>query len=105
MVTNIINLKFHNLRFLVLKAGLISKTILFLDKMNNAMTIATYLHNLLLLKNCNQGKVLIRTYYSNLETKTQIDFIENFQNKDTRILIYTNTVGMNINIPNIIYVI
>lgn len=70
MITNITNLGFHDLRFLVSEAGLILKTMLFVDKMDNAMAIAAYLRNLLPQEDRNQGEVLIRTYYSNLETKT-----------------------------------
>ena len=102
MVTNITNPGFHNLRFLVSEAGLIPKTMLFVDKMDNAMAIAAYFRNLLLLEDRNQGEVLIRTYYSNLETKIWTDFMEDFRNRDTRILICTNAARMGINIPNVI---
>lgn len=78
MVTNITNSGFHDLRFLIPKAGLIPKTILFVDKMDNIIAIATYFRNLLPPEDSNQEEVLIRTYYSNLETKTQTDFIEDF---------------------------
>lgn len=105
MVTNITNPEFHDLRFLVLEASLIPKTILFVDIIDNAIAIAAYLHNLLPLEDHNQGEVLIRAYYSNLETKTQTNFIKDFQNRDTRILIYTNAVGMSVNIFNIICVV
>lgn len=74
---------------------------LFVDKIDNAMAITNYLRNLLLSENCNQEEVLIRTYYSNLEIKTQIDFIEDFRNRDTRILICTDAARMGINIPNV----
>lgn len=78
MVTNITNLGFHDLRFLVPEAGLIPKTMLFVNKMDNAMAIAAYFYNLLLSENRDQENILIRTYYSNLETKTRTDFIKDF---------------------------
>lgn len=78
---------------------------LYIDKMNNTLVIITNFCNLLPIKNCNQKEVLIKTYYSNLKTKTQIDFIENFQNRNIKILISTNIIRININIPNIIFMV
>ena len=101
IITNITNLGFHDLRFLVPEAGLISKTMLFVETIDNAMAIAAYLRHLLPPKNRNQGEVLIKIYYSNLETKTWTDFMEDFWNKDTRILICTNAAEMGVNIPNV----
>ena len=105
MVTNITNPKFHDLRFLLPKPGLIPKTILFIDKINDTIAIVAHICNLLLSKDHNQGEVLIKTYYSNLKTKIQTDFIEDFQNRDTRILICTDITEMDINIPNVICVV
>lgn len=45
------------------------------------------------------------TFYSNIEAITQIEIMKNFWNKEIKILIYTDTAGMDVNIPNIIYVI
>ena len=78
MVTNIAKPGFHDLRFLVPEASLIPKTMLFVDKIDNAIAIAAYLCNLLPPEDRNQGEVLIRTSYSNLETKTRTDFMEDF---------------------------
>ena len=76
-----------------------------MDKMDDAMAIAAYLRNLLPPENRNQEEVLIRIYYSNLETKTQTDFMKDFWNRDIRILICTDAVRMGVNISNITRVI
>lgn len=105
MVAPIIKPGFSELDFLILKTGLIPKTIVFVDKIDNAMKIAAYLCLLLPPENREQENVLIRTFYSNFEVSTCLDFIENFRNRDTGILICTNATGIGINIPNITRVI
>lgn len=78
------------------------KIIVFVKKIDNAIKIAIYLNLLLLPKNWKKENILIRTFYSNLQISTCLNFIEDFWNRDTRILIYTNAVKIGVNIPNII---
>lgn len=105
MVTNITKPGFRDLEYLIPKAGLIPKSMVFADKIDNAMAIAAYLRCLLPPKDQDQADVLVRTFYSNLETHTRSEFMEDFWNRETRILICTDAAGMSINIPNITQVI
>ena len=93
------------LDFLVPKTGLISKTIVFINKIDNTVKIAAYLYILLLPEDRNQEKVLRQMFYSCYEASTYTDWMKDFQNRKTRILVYTNVVGIGINIPNITWVI
>lgn len=78
MITNITKPGFYDLKYLVFKASLIPKTMVFIDKIKNIITIAIYLCYLLLLKNQDQADILIRTFHSNLKTYIQSKFIEYF---------------------------
>lgn len=78
MVNTITKPGFEDLDFLILKARLIPKTMVFVDKIDNAIALAAHLRSLLLLEQCYQGEILICTYHLNLETSTQSMFLENF---------------------------
>lgn len=78
MVTNIIKQGFYHLKYLISKADFILKTIMFVNKIENAIAIAAHFCYLLPPKNQNQINILIKTFYSNLETHTQLEFIEDF---------------------------
>lgn len=105
MLTNIIKPGFHDLKYLISKTSLISKTMVFVNKIDNRMAIAAYFYYLLLLKNQDQADILVKTFYSNLKTYIWLEFIEDFWNRKTRIFICTNAIGMYINISNIMQII
>lgn len=85
MVNGITKPEFEDLDFLIPKAGLISKTMVFVNKIDDAIALAACLWNLLPPEQRNQGEVLICTYYLNLETSTQSTFLEDFQIEQTQI--------------------
>ena len=78
MINTITKPRFEDLDFLIPKARLITKTIVFVDKIDDAIALATRLQSLLPLEQCHQGEVLIRKYHLNLETSTQSTFLEDF---------------------------
>lgn len=51
MVINITKLSFYDLKYLILKANLVTKTMIFINKIINIMIIAGYFCCLLSLKN------------------------------------------------------
>ncbi len=105
MVTPITKPGYCELDFLVPKTGLIPKTIIFVNKIDNAVKIVAYFRLLLPLEDWNQEEVWIRSFYSSYEVSTCMDWMEDFQNGKTKILVCTNAAGMGINIPNITRVI
>lgn len=105
MVNSITKPGFQDLDFLIPKAGLISKTMVFVNKIEEGIALAAYLKSLLPPEQRGQGDLLIRTFNSNHETSTRSDFLEDFRTGETRILICTDAAGMGVNIPNITRVI
>lgn len=85
MVNTITKPKFENLDFLIPKTGLIPKTMVFVDKIDDAITLAACLQSLLPPEQRHQDEVLIRTYHSNFETSTQLTFLEDFWTREIRI--------------------
>ncbi len=77
----------------------------FVNKIDDAVKITAYLRLLLPSEDQDREEVLIQSFYSNYETSTYVDWMEDFQNGKTRILVCTDVVGMGVNIPNITRVI
>lgn len=105
MVNSITKLGFQDLDLLISKAGLIPKTMVFVNKIDEGIALAAHLKSLLPPKQHSQRDLLIRIFNSNYETSTQSDFLEDFWMKETRILIYIDAAGMSVNILNITRVI
>ncbi len=105
IVTPIIKQGFVDLDYLVPKVGIISKTKVFMKKIEDIMALATHLQRLLLPEDCDQGDDLIMTFYSTIEAIIQVDIIEKFWDKKIRILICIDVVEMGVNISNITHVI
>lgn len=92
---------FEDLRFLIPSDGPIPKTMIFVDNIDDSMTIAALLRAALPKYLRAKGDLLIRTFNSNLETSTRSEFLEDFRNGDTRIWVYTDAAGMGVYIGNI----
>lgn len=101
MIVLITKLSYYELDFLVPKTGLILKTMIFVNKINNAVKIATYFCLLLPLEDQDQEEVLIQLFYSCYEASTYANWMEDFRNKEIKILVCTNAAKMGVNIPNI----
>ena len=102
---------FWDLAFLVPKdgpIGLISKTIVFVNKIKNIIRLERYLQSRLpyYVHNRKQAFVIImQLIISNLDANTKTRAMENFQYENTQTCICTEYAGININILNIIYMI
>lgn len=83
MVNSITKPGFQDLDFLIPKAGLIPKTIVFVNKIEKGIALAAHLKILLPPEQCGQGDFLIRTFNSNCETSTRSDFLEDFRTEET----------------------
>lgn len=70
MISSITKPEFEDLDFLIPKVGLISKIMVFVDDIDNGIAFAAHLWSLLPPEERKHGDVLIRTFYSNLETST-----------------------------------
>ncbi len=105
MVTHISKQGFGDLDYLVPKVGIIPKTMVFMEKIEDVMALAAHLQRLLPPEDRDRGDDLIMTFHSNMKATTRVDIMENFRNGEIRILICTDTAGMGVNIPNITRVI
>ncbi len=105
MVTHISKQWFGDLDYLVPKVGIILKTMIFWKKIEDVMALAAHFQRLLPPEDRDLGDDLIMTFHSNMEATTWVNIIENFWNREIRILIYTDGVEMGVNIPNITRVI
>lgn len=105
MVAPITKFGYHELDFLVHKTGLILKTMVFENKIDNIVKIAAYLHLLLPPEDRDQDKVLIQLFHSCYKASINVNWMENFRNEVTRILFCTYVAGISVNIPNITWVI
>lgn len=85
MINNTTKIWFEDLNFLITKARLIPKTMVFVDNIDDEITLAACVWSLLLLELCKLGEGLIRVFYSNQEISTQSDFLKDFRTKETRI--------------------
>ena len=107
MVYSIRKLGFQNLAFLVLKDSQISgipKTMVFVDKIENAIELKRYLQSRLpdCIQNRDPAFVIIQSITSNLDANIKTKIIKDDQYKNARICICTKCTGMGINISDII---
>ncbi|KAF8415742.1 hypothetical protein EV426DRAFT_541651, partial [Tirmania nivea] len=96
---------FQNLSWLVdgniRVAWKIPKTMVFLDNCALTQDIAGYLRSLLSKELVPFGRSLIRAYHGRLELETREDIFEALSCGDCRILIYTDSCGMGLDLPDI----
>lgn len=100
----------QDLTFLVFKYGQISeilKTIIFVNKIEDAIKLKKYLY--LRFSNCvynkNQASVVIRSFTSNLDINIKTKIIEDLKYVNTQICICMQCVSMGINILDIIRIV
>ena len=109
VVAQITKPNYDELEFLVPKHGsimFIPKTMIFVDNIDHAVFIATYLRKQLLVCFCRTSiKVVIRTLTANLTPSTKSTFLINFQQGNTRIWVCTECAGIGIDICNVACVI
>ena len=103
-------LGFQDLAFLIPKdslVGLIPKTIVFVNKIENAVRLERYLQSRLpdCIRNGKQAFVIIQSIIFNLDVNTRIRVIEDLQYGNAQICVSTKCASMGINILNIIYVV
>ena len=99
-----------NLDFLILSGGAvgkISKTMIFVDKIDNAVQMAKYLRSRLPKRIWREKcpNHIIHIFTANLTTTSKTQFLADLCLGKTRIWIYTECTGMGINFPNIYCVI
>ncbi len=76
----------------------IPKTMIFVDKIEDRIKMAQYLRLLLLKLLRKKRDQIIQTFSSNQESSRREFFMEEFENRNTRILICTDIAGMGVNI-------
>ena len=109
MVAKINNSKeFHKLAFLVLTTGAISaisKIMVFINSLDNRVTLANHLRNLLTTYMKKDEVRLIQIFNSILELDIKAQYLEDFRNGDTKIWICTDITRIGVDIENIILVV
>ncbi len=105
MVTHILKQGFGDLDYQVPKMGIIPKTMVFMEKIEDVIALAAHLRRLLRSEDCDCGDNLIMTFHSNMEATIRVDIMEDFRNREIRILICMDAAGIGVNIPNITHVI
>lgn len=100
--------EFYELAFLVSIASAVSaipKTMVFVDNLDEGVTLANHLRNLLPAHMKKDGERLIQKFNTILESDTKAQYLEDFRYGDTRIWICTNAAGMRVDIGNIVWVV
>ena len=100
--------EFNELAFLVPTAGATStipKTMVFVNSLDDGMTLAYHLCNLLSAHIKNDGERIIRTFISVFEPDAKEEYLEDFHNGNTRIWIYTDAARIGVEIRNIVRVV
>ncbi len=97
---------FKNLDFLIPSGGAVSeipKTMIFVDKMNEAIKMAKHLRSRLpeYIQNERDPEDIIRTFSANLTTTSRSKFLADLRSGNTRIWICMECTGMGINLSNI----
>ncbi len=97
---------FRDLAFLVPKdgpVGLIPKTMIFVDKIEDAIRLERYLRSRLsdCVRNGKQAFVVIQSITSNLDANTRTRVMEDLWYGNARICVCTECAGMGINIHDI----
>lgn len=106
IVSPIRNPGFQDLAFLVPRIGLIAnipKTMVFVDKIDDAMKLEKFLRSKLPDRVQNGSKVfeVIRTFSSNLSASSRTKIMQDLRSGNTQICICTECAGMGINPPDI----
>ena len=85
----------------------IVKTMVFVDKIEDAIELVKYLYSRLLnrVRNGNQASVVIRSFTFNLDTNTRTKNIKNLQHGNAQIYICMECASISINIPDIMQVV
>ena len=83
--------------------GKIPKTIIFVDKIDNAVEMAKYLQLKFPKQIWNKKDLedIIYTFLTNFTITSRSRFLANLQSDNTQIWIYTECAGININLPDI----
>lgn len=99
-ITLILNSDFEDLEFLIpLKLGDISnieKTIIFVDSIEKSRDRAIYLRSLLLDNLKDKSDNIIRSFSSILWAKTNTNWLKDFRNDNTKIIIYIDIIGIDV---------
>lgn len=78
---------------------------IFVDGMKKSIALGMYWQIFLLNNLKDRGNDVIKSFSFILEKKTKTNRLENFLNSNTKIIIYTDIIKMEIDIPNIRYII
>lgn len=104
-VTPITSSGFKDLNFLVSPKisgiGNIEKTMIFVDNVEKDIALGKYLQSLLPNNLKDRGEKIIVSFSSILKAKTKTDYLKDFLNGNTRILICTNATQIGVDIPDI----
>lgn len=96
---------FEDLKFLILPKisgiGNIEKTMIFVDSIKKGIALGIYLQTLLPDNLKDRGNDIIKSFSSILEAKTKTDWLEDFLNGNTKIIICTDAAGIRVDIPDI----
>lgn len=97
---------FKDLDFLILSGdavGKISKTMIFVDKIDDAIQMVEHLQSRLLEHIWREEHLnhIIHTFMAHLTTTSRTKFLADFRLGETRIWIYTECAGMGINVTDI----
>lgn len=78
---------------------------IFINKIKDEFKMVQYFQSLLSELLCKKWDQIIQTFLSNQELSRQEIFKEEFENRNTRILIYIDTAWMGVNIRDVTYAI
>lgn len=81
----------------------IPKTMIFVDKIDEAINIAAYLRTLLDESARSRESKLIRSFSSNNEASPRGEILDDFANGDTRVLICTDAAGLGVDIRDALW--
>ena len=76
----------------------ILKIMIFVDRINNGIQIAKHLQLLLPQYMSHNKKEIIHPFHFNLQASTRENYMDDFKNKNSRILVCTEAAGMRVNI-------
>lgn len=109
IIALITSFSFNNLDFLIppkiSSINNIEKTINFIDNEKKDITLEKYLQTFLSNNLKDKNKKIIISFLLILEAKIKTDWLEDFINSNTKIIIYTDTTKIGVDILNIRHVI
>lgn len=85
--------------------SIIKKILIFVNNIFKGINIAKYLKSLFFAKLYRKIYQIIQTLYFILEMDTKTILLKNFPNRDMQIMICINITGIDINIPDIKYIV